>query len=103
MLDKESRSFLSLAAPTKFDPLSENSSCGSPRREINRLRAAMKASVVRSETASRWSALLEKHKDANISFDKDWPSGMTFLQCEGSGEVHAGLAERRTWSYSLWW
>ena len=44
----------------KFYPLSENISRGRPCPAMNRLREAKKA-LVRSNTGSRWAALVVKH------------------------------------------
>ena len=49
------------AAPTKFLPLSEYTLEGHPRRETNRLKAARNAFAVKSDTASKWMAFVEKH------------------------------------------
>ena len=56
---------MSFAAPTKLDPLSVNISCGSPRLEMNYLRAARNASVVRSETGSRCAVFVEKQTNTH--------------------------------------
>ena len=49
----------SLLAPTKFLPWSLHKTTGLPRLETNLRRHAMKASVVRSETSSRWTAFTD--------------------------------------------
>ena len=47
-------------APTKLVPLSARMVAQCPRREMNRRRAARKASVVRSLTSSMWTAFVAK-------------------------------------------
>jgi hypothetical protein len=54
-------SFNSLSAPTKLVPLSERIVAQCPRRDINRRKAAMKASVIRSLTNSMCTALVARH------------------------------------------
>ena len=50
---KEMFKLSSRSAPMKLVPLSLQMSDGQPRRAVNRRRAAMKASVVESDTSSR--------------------------------------------------
>ena len=45
----------------KFVPWSLRIRLGLPRRAVKRLSAAINASVVRSETGSRWTALTESN------------------------------------------
>ena len=59
MLDK------TLLAPTKFEPLSEWIDVGGPLLDMKHLRAARNASVVRSDTSSKWAALVEKQTNAH--------------------------------------
>ena len=59
-------SFNSRVAPTKLVPWSLKIKLGLPRRAVNHLRAAMKASVVRSETGSKWTALTERETNKQI-------------------------------------
>jgi hypothetical protein len=54
-------SFNSLLAPTKLVPLSESIVAQCPHRDINRRKAAMKASVVRSLSNSICAALVARH------------------------------------------
>ena len=56
----------SRTAPTKLVPLSLHMSVGLSQREINHLRAAIKASEVRLETSSRWTALTERKTKTKI-------------------------------------
>lgn len=52
--------FNSLFAPTKFVPLSDVIMCGLPRRDMSRLRAPRKPSLVMSLTTSKWTAFTTK-------------------------------------------
>uniref|UniRef100_A0A8D7ZXE7 (northern house mosquito) hypothetical protein n=1 Tax=Culex pipiens TaxID=7175 RepID=A0A8D7ZXE7_CULPI len=54
------RSLRSFFAPTKFVPLSEYMSAGFPRRATNRRSAWRNLAVDRSETSSKWTALVPK-------------------------------------------
>ena len=53
-------SLISLSAPTKFVPWSFHMVLGIPRRQINRLTVAINAELVRSNSTSRWTALVVK-------------------------------------------
>ena len=57
---------ISLAAPIKVEPLSLQIRLGFPLLAINLLRQAMNASVVRSDTTSRWTALTVKETKTQI-------------------------------------
>ena len=54
-----------LLAPTKFESLSEWIDVGRPLLDTKRLRAARNVSVVRSDTSSKWAALVEKQSNAH--------------------------------------
>ncbi len=61
------RFLISRSAPTKLEPLSFQMSVGFPRRAMKRRNAARKASVVRSKTTSRWTALTVR--ETNTQYD----------------------------------
>ena len=85
-------SFNSWLAPVKLVPWSLKIRLGLPRQAIKRLSEVMKASVVRSETGSKCTALLkEKHIDRHTPWH---------LQAS-SHEYY--LVEHRSWGKTFYW
>ena len=39
-------------------------------------------------------------KNSNVCLDEHWPSGVSFLQCEGASIVHSSCGKGWTWSHS---
>jgi len=90
------RSLISLAAQTKLDPWSLQMSKGMPRRDMKRRRQAIKVSVVRSLTNSRWTALTAR--DTNIRLHDRWLTSMSILNEKGTSIINSNFVKHRAWS-----
>ena len=69
----------SFLAPTKLGPLSQMRVLGQFLLEVNLLRQAMKAWVVRSDVTSRWTALVAKQ--TNIQINASIFTGLLVCPC----------------------
>ena len=79
-------SFSSRSAPTKLVPWSLQMREGLPRRATKRLKQAMKAYEVRSDT--NWTAFTDRDKNACIGFDNGWLTHKSILDVEWPGIIN---------------
>ena len=76
-------------------PLSLIMSDGQPRRAINRHRAAKNASLVKSETNSRWIALTVRNMKtySYVCFEYSWFADISHLKLYSSGIINSHSIE----------
>ena len=77
---------------------------GLPRRAIKRLKQAMKASEVRSDTNSRCTAFtVKRDEDTNVRLDHNKFPCVTTFDENRTHIIHSNSTENSVWSYSLCW
>jgi len=87
----------------KFDPWSLQIDEGFSLRAMKRLRQAINASVDRSETSSRWTALMDRYKNAHIGFQNGRLTNRTSFEVQGTSIINADVFKHYIWCDTLEW